>query len=138
MGVELYWDNDERTIMLLCFEGAWTWQELFETLGRAKQASQAAQRKIGAIIEVGRDMRFPGGSLLTPQGLENARKLLAMSDENTGPVVIAGTHPFIRAAFESIRRLHPQTTAQVRLFDTPEQARRDLQQRLGAASPVGG
>jgi ABC-type glycerol-3-phosphate transport system substrate-binding protein len=130
MSVELYWDNDERTVMLLEFEGAWTWDELFATLARAKKAGDQAGGEIGAIINVTGGVRFPGGSLLNAHSFDNAKKLLALSDGKAGPMVVAGADGLMRTAFETMTRLNPQATGSVHFVPTLDAARAYLAQRL--------
>jgi hypothetical protein len=133
MGIELYWDNEERTIMLLEFEGRWTWDDLFDTLAKAKKVSAKAAYEIGAIVNISGGVRFPGGSLLNAQSFENAKKLLAMSDGTAGPVVIAGSNPMIRTAFETMSRLSPGSTANIHFAPDLDAARRYLNERLRLA-----
>lgn len=136
MAIELYWDNDEQTVMLLEFEGQWTWDDLFETLAKAKKVSDKADYEIGAIVNVTGGVRFPGGTLLNVQSFENAKKLLSMSGGSTGPVVIAGTNPMMRTAFETMARISPQATGSIHFSPSLDAARAYLAGRLRARTPV--
>lgn len=136
MGIELYWDNDEQTVMLLEFEGQWTWDDLFEALAKAKKVSARADYEIGAIVNVAGGVRFPGGTLLNAQSFENAKKLLSMSGGSTGPVVIAGTNPMMRTAFEMMARISPQSTANIHFAPTLDAARLFLAGRLPVRTPA--
>ncbi|MBZ0302663.1 MAG: hypothetical protein K8J31_23160 [Anaerolineae bacterium] len=136
MSVELYWDNDERTVMLLAFEGQWTWEELFETLATAKKVGEQSPVEIGAIIDITGGVRFPGGSLLTAHSFANAKKLLALDDGHTGPIVVAGGNPMIRTAFETMSRLYSDATANFHFVPTLNAARAYLAERLNAPNPA--
>ncbi len=130
MGVELYWDNDERTVMLLEFEGRWTWEQLFEQLAIAKQVGDKASYEIGAIVNIADGATIPGGSLFKPVNFENAKKMLEMGSSGTGPIVIAGGNPMLRTAYDTMSRLNASATSNIYFTRTVAEARSLLAQRL--------
>jgi hypothetical protein len=130
MGVELYWDNDKQTIMLLEFEGQWTWDQLFEKLRMAQKVGAQSPHEIGAIVNIRDGLGIPGGTLFKPANFENAKKMLTMGEEGTGPIVIAGANPMLRAAYDTMSRLNNRATANIHFTRTLDEARAYLSQRL--------
>ena len=132
MSVELYWDNDEQTVMLLEFEGQWTWDELFEKLDVARKAGERADYEISAIVNAASGVHFPGGSLFKPVNLENAKKMLKMGAAGTGPVVIAGANPFIKTIYDTMSSLHKHATSKIYFAADVDEARLLLAERQPA------
>lgn len=134
MGVELYWDNDERTVLLMEIDGAWTWDELFTVLDKVKKVTAAASVEMGAIIDVSAGAIFPGGSVFTPTALENARRMLKMGDGRMGPVVVAGANGLIRAVVNAAAQLDRSIAASVQFARTADEARALLAQRMAVTA----
>lgn len=134
MGVELYWDNDERTVLLMEIDGAWTWDELFAVLDKVKKVTAAASVELGAIIDVSAGAIFPGGSVFTPTALENARRMLKMGDGRMGPVVVAGANGLIRAVVNAAAQLDRSIAASVQFARTADEARALLAQRMAVTA----
>jgi hypothetical protein len=128
MGIELYWDNDEQTVMLMEVEGRWTWEELFETLSKVKKVTDRADYEIGAIVDMRDGMQIPGGSLFNPSNLENAKKVLQMGDDGTGPVVFVGKG-VVKTIYNSLRGMNPRASANIHFADSVDAARAYLEDR---------
>ena len=129
MGVELYWDNDEQTVMLCEFAGKWTWEELFSTLGTVKKITDKADYEIAAIVDVRSGMNFPGGSLLSAEGMEQAKRLLKMGNEGTGPIVIVGANSVIRTVYNTVAGMNRRAISNITFADSVKEARQHLHQR---------
>ncbi len=128
MSIELYWDNDDQTVMLCAFPRKWTWDEMYATLDQIKQVTDHADREIGAILDVRQGVSIPGG-LFTPSSLEHAKRMLKMGEGGSGPVVVVGASPLIKTVAAAIRGLDANAVSNVSFADTPEQARAILKQR---------
>jgi hypothetical protein len=126
MGIELYWDNDERTVMLCEIAGHWTWDELFDTLRKIKQVTDKAEYEIAAILDLTGGASIPGGSLFTPTAFEKAKQMLKMGEGGTGQIVVVGANGMIRAAYHAIYGLSPRILSNIRFADSADQARRLL------------
>lgn len=129
MAIELYWDNDEQTVMLCEFEGRWNWDEMFVTLDKIKKITDKAEREISAIVDVRGGMNMPGGSLLTAANFEHAKKMLKMGEHGTGPIVVVGANNMIRMAYEAVAGINKRATSNVFFADSVKQARAILEQR---------
>ncbi len=134
MAVELYWDNDEQTIMLCEFAGKWTWEELFSTLSTVKQITDKVDYEIAAIVDVRSGMNFPGGSLFSAEGMEQAKRLMQMGNEGTGPIVIVGANSMIRTIYNTVAGMNRRSISNITFADSLKEARQHLHQRMVSQS----
>jgi hypothetical protein len=123
VGIELYWDNDEQTIMLCEFDSKWTWEELFETLRTVKKVTDRADYEISAIVDVRAGINLPGGSLFNAQNMENVKKMMKMGDEGTGPIVIVSSSPVVRTLYNVAAGINRRAAANILFADSLSQAR---------------
>lgn len=133
MGIELYWDNDEQTILLAEFDNHWTWDELHAILRTVKKITAERTEKIGAIVDLSNGLRLPGGALLSKETFDNFKKILKMGDEGKGPVVVVGLNAMVKAVYDAVAKLDPKATDDVSFAKTQDEARRILRQRLTQA-----
>lgn len=131
MGIELYWDNEEQTVMHCIFDKHWTWEEMFATLDKIKKVTAGRDEEIGAIIDVSRGISVPGGSIFNADTRNKARKMLEMSDDGRGPMVVVGANGFIRTLFGAFNMLDRNATSDVHIASTLDEARTALAERLG-------
>lgn len=136
MSIELYWDNDEQTVMLCVFEKDWSWDEMFTVLDTIKQVTDKRDDEIGAIIDVSHGFSVPGGSIFNPDTRDKASRLLKMSADGKGPIVIAGTNSFIRMISQGFNLLDKRALEDVYFTDTLEEARALLDLRLARGKGV--
>lgn len=126
MGIELYWDNDDRTIMLVEVRGEFTWDEMYAALNKIKKVTDAVPYEIGAILDLSAGVRFPGGSVFTPTGLQHAKNMLAMGKDGTGHVIIVGMDGLIRKIYDWFRTMDRNMFTNVAFADSLEQAQRKM------------
>jgi hypothetical protein len=123
MAIELYWDNDERNVMLIEAVSPWTWDDLYDVLGKIKKVTDTAPYEIGAILDVSRGATIPGGSLFTQSSLDHARQLLRMGENGTGPVVIVGANSFIRTVYSTFYPMDRKALGNVKFAASQDEAR---------------
>ncbi|HEX2623508.1 MAG TPA: hypothetical protein VHL11_25280 [Phototrophicaceae bacterium] len=131
MAIHLYWDDDELTTLLCVFDGRWSWDELFATLKTIQQITGDLDHEVAAIIDVRKGVSLPG-SLFTPQTLDQAKRLLGMSDTNAGPMLIVGVNPVIRMIVDAVAKIDCHAVARVRFMESVSQAREFLKTRRTA------
>ena len=132
--IELYWDNDEQTVMLCTFAKGWTWAEMFETLDTIKQVTEQRDYEIGAIVDVSRGISVPGGSVFSADTREKAKKMLAMGADGKGPIAIVGAGGMIKAVARGFEMLDRNALKDVYFVDSLNAARRVMTGRLQPAS----
>ncbi|MCS7072238.1 MAG: hypothetical protein NZM00_12080 [Anaerolinea sp.] len=135
MPLELYWDDDARTTMLLEVRGAWTWDELLHTMHTIKQVTDRAEREIAAILDLGDGLRLPGGTWLSREALDVARKLLALGQGGTGQVIVVGVSPAIRGIYNTLLTMDRRLVGGVAFAATVDEARAILASRRNGNTP---
>jgi hypothetical protein len=130
MAIELYWDDDEQTVMLCHFPKTWTWDEMFETLHTIKQVTDQRDYEIGAIVNVSRGITVPGGSIFSAQTREKARRMLAMSADGKGPIAIIGANGMLRTVAKGFNMLDKSAMDDVYFVDDIDEARKIMARRL--------
>jgi len=126
MGLELYWDDDARTTMLLAVRGAWTWDELYAAVLKIKQVTDSRDRVICAILDLSAGLKLPGGGFLNQEAYALAQKLLKLGEGGVGPVVVVGISPLIKTLYTSFRAMDRKALGNVQFAATVDEARRLL------------
>lgn len=136
MSIDLYWDNDEQTVLLCEFHPGWTWDEMYKILDAVKKITDNATYEIAAIIDIQAGVGIPGGSLFNRETLNHAKKMLQMGEGGTGPVVVVGANPLIRMAYEALKRIDKNVGSSVYLVKTLDEAHEILSRVHVPASPL--
>jgi hypothetical protein len=134
--IELYWDNDEQTILLCEFHAGWTWDEMYKTLDTIKKITDRADYEIAAIIDIADGVSLPGGSLFSKATFDHAKKMMQMGEGGTGPMVIVGANPLIRMVYDTFKSIDRKIASNVRLAKNLDEARAILAQVHVPASPM--
>ena len=122
MGIELYWDNDEQTVMLAEVQGAWTWDDLYEALRKVKRISDKSPVVLGAIIDLTHGTAFPGGSPFSATAHGHGKRVIKMGEGGKGPIAVVGAAPFFRKAFGMLLSLDREKLSHITFVDTLEEA----------------
>ncbi len=136
MAIELYWDNDEQTIMLCEFDKHWTWSEMFKTLDDIKKVTDKRDYEIGAIIDVTRGVSIPGGSIFSVEVRDKAQQMMAMGAESKGPIVIAGAAGLLKMFASAFTMLDKRVLRDVYFADSMKEARQIMVRRLAAGHEI--
>jgi hypothetical protein len=134
MKIDLYWDNDEQTMLLCEFQAGWTWDDLMAVLRTVKTLSEEREQVFGALIDLRNGMTLPGGSILNAEGLKQFQQLMQLGANGKGPVAVIGAGAMIRMVVEAIRRVNTSVMEDVIFAQTLEEGRQQLYPRLGHAS----
>ncbi|MGB1286429.1 MAG: hypothetical protein ACPG7F_07855 [Aggregatilineales bacterium] len=103
MGINLYWDNEEQSVILCEFEGKWTWDELHKVLHTTRKLSLEQGRIFGAIVDIRKSSGIPGGNLFSPDTLNNFKKLMQIGADGKGPAVVVGMSGAIKGVVDAIK-----------------------------------
>ncbi len=126
MAIELYWDNDERTVMLCEVRDPWTWDDLFDMLNKIKKVTERSTVTVGAILDVADGFKIPGGSLFSPTAFENAKKMFKLGEGGTGPVVVVGASAFIKTVYNAALTIDRKALSHFAFAVTVDEARAHL------------
>ncbi len=129
MNIDLFWDDDQQTILLCEVRKGWTWDDLMRTMRTIKKITDAADYEIAAIVDLHDGMSVPGGSPFSGTALENAKQILNMGKDGTGPIVIVGAGGVVRSAYNFFLSINPKALSNIHFADTQEQARQFISGR---------
>lgn len=129
MGIELYWDNDDRTVMLIEVRGQFSWDEMYAVIQKIDKATANLNYEVGAILDVSEGLHFPGGSVFTPAGLGHAKNMLAMGKDGTGPMVVVGMDGMIRKIYDWFTAIDKKIFANVCFANSLSEAQAHLEKR---------
>jgi hypothetical protein len=118
MPIDLYWDDDEQTVLLCEFNGTWTWDELQKVLKTIKRLSEESGRVFGALVDVSKGITVPGGSIFNREALSQFQKMRQLGADGRGPVVIVGMNSIIRSIFDTVKRLDKSAASDVHFAAT--------------------
>lgn len=126
MTIDLYWDNDEQTVMLCEFNGRWTWDELHAVMHTIKKLSVERGQVFGAIIDVRNSGSIPGGNLFSRETLNNFKQLTQMGADGKGPVVVLGMQGMIKSVFDAVKMFDRSLLDDVSFAESMRDARRTI------------
>ncbi len=135
MSIDLYWDNDEQTIILCEFSKGWTWEALFGALNKVKTITQSRSDTVGAIVDMSRGLGVPNGSLFSVEARDKAKQMLQMSADGKGPIAIVGANGVIKLVSKAFALVDKNALKDVYFVDSTDEARQVLAKRL--AMPMG-
>jgi len=127
MAIDLFWDDEEQTVMLAEFSQKWTWDDLHTMLDTIQTLSRQRGQIFGAIIDLRGGMTVPGGSVFNREGLAQFRRMLAQNNGGAkGPMAIVGMNGMVRAIFDAVSSMDRKLTEDVYFADSLEDARRKI------------
>lgn len=130
MASELYWDNDEKTVMLCEISDPWTWTQLFSTLEKIKSVTDRATHTIGAILDLTAGANIPGGSIFNPTVFGYAKKMFQMGEGGTGPIVVVGASPMIRTVYNAALTIDREKLAHFAFAKTLDEGRAIMDEKM--------
>ncbi len=126
MGISLFWDDEDQTVILAEFSGRWVWDDLHAAMHTIQQLSQQRDEVFGAIIDIRAGLHVPGGTLLSRDNLTQFQQLMHMGSSGKGPMVIVGFNSLIRTIFSFVSSTNRHLADQVYFADTMSEARRTI------------
>ena len=122
MGIELYWNNDEQTVMLVEIQGAWTWDDMYDALYKVKRITDKSPIVLGAILDLTHGAPFPGGSPFNSTTFGHGKRVLKMGEGGTGPIAVVGAAPFFRKVFGVFLSMDREKLSHICFVDTLAEA----------------
>jgi hypothetical protein len=117
MGIAVYWDNVEQTILCQSFVGGWTWEEY----DRMVNQTYITIRSMNHTVHVIADIRFTAPQMNGPSWPSYSRAM-RMIPTNMGLAITAGTGYFSTAFFHQLAQSFPHAAKRVRHVLTLEAA----------------
>lgn len=100
MGINSSWDNDEKTIILMEFEGQWTWTDVQNVGTRHNQMIDEVTHPVDFIVDFSKSQHVPPGFL------QHTRRVLSGAHPRSRAVILVGMNPLMRAGFDMMFRTY--------------------------------
>jgi hypothetical protein len=98
MGVQVLWDNDEKTIACYEFVDPWTWEEFHQAVTEIHTMVRSVTNKVDYIADMSRSRIAPGNALL------HIRHAIQDAPPNSGLLVVVGGSAFAGAILKVVSR----------------------------------
>jgi hypothetical protein len=120
--IKVVWDNDERTVIRMEFDGHWTWDEVQEAVNISNQMTNSVNHIVDGLIDMSRSGGVPSGAMA------HARHLIMQRHERSGITVVAGASPAISTLWQVFAQAYQWLTRSERFVfaRTVEDARRRI------------
>jgi hypothetical protein len=117
MGISVIWDNDAKTVILMTFEGRWTWEELTEAVVICNGMVESVSHHVHYILDR-KGAHYTPGNLLG-----NMKRIVNLFTPNEGLRIIVGENLLIKEALSLFASLNGGAGFPYRHADTVEEAR---------------
>ncbi len=104
MPIDVRWDDDLRTIMLVEYIAPWTWEELHQAQARGNRMSAEIDHPFDMIQDMSSTPHLPSGAFV------NIKTLVSRLDPKLRVTVYVGMQPSVRAVWSSFASLHSALT----------------------------
>ncbi len=116
MGIEVYWDDDDRRIMRHVYTDPWTAQDVYSAMTHMHELLDAINHQANLIIDVRQSESVPPGILRA------VRQVLYKHHPNQGTAYIVGANTMMLSTYRVLRYLYPPITKSYRFANTLEKA----------------
>jgi hypothetical protein len=101
MPVYASWDNPEKTVIALKFEGDWTWDEAYQAVIERNRLIDSVDNKVDIIVNFG-----SAGFRVPPNAITHTRNMMSQSHERIVRNVIIGFKPMHIALWKVIEKVY--------------------------------
>ena len=122
MSVDLYWDDDEQTVLLCEISDGWTWEELEKLFTKVEKLSAERGQTFGALLDLSGCEKLSTGSIFSAGGLRFFKQITRASGDR-GPMVVVGANPLINTVYRTASQLDASATKDTHFAATIDQAR---------------
>jgi hypothetical protein len=120
MAISIVWDNENKTVLRIDFEGRWDWSAYDAAIDEAYAIIRQMDYKVNVISQMSLDMAFPQG--LPLRHLQRTQKLMP---GNVGYFMVVGGNWAARAVLLAFRHYNDE---KIHAVESLEQARTMLQE----------
>jgi hypothetical protein len=117
LSVQVRWEDEAETILLLEFSGPWTTEDYLKAAEEARQLILAKSHQVCMISSFEQNQMLPQGFLI------KVYKFQRHTPPNQSLNVVVGNSPFVRSVFSVLQKVTARTGGRIRLVNTLEEAR---------------
>lgn len=132
MGVNVSWDNPERTVIRHTFEDPWTLEEHKTSLYEIQAMVASQNHTVHSIADLSKTKTAPGRLMLNTRVAESIRQ------SNSGLLFMVQAPGLVKSIVRASERFMPKVAANLTIVDTCEEAYaiiRAHEQAQGGARP---
>jgi hypothetical protein len=116
MGVQVAWDNAEKTIVRYVFEGKWTWEEFFPVYDNAIAMEKSVPHRVHVILDLRKAIGVPANTLM------QVKKISDKQPDNIGLNVLVTKSSFIHSLYQIGIKFYHKIDYYFRVAETIEAA----------------
>lgn len=116
MPVSMDWDNPERTIIRVTFDGQWETDDLYRMINKGVSMIDSVDHIVDSIFDFTRSTSSPTSALATLGRMESTHS------EKERLVIIVNASSYIKALCNIARKLAPKTFANILFVDNINEA----------------
>lgn len=116
MAIRASWANAEKTIIRQDYDGAWTWEEFFESSRQSSEMMATVSHRVDIVA----DMK-PGTMPKSGTSITYARNVLRATPANWGILVIVG-NAFVNAMVRVYGYVNNDMRAKIHVTESVEEA----------------
>jgi hypothetical protein len=115
MGVEVVWENEEKTVLRFIYLKGWTWDDVYTGGKQAREMMDSASSPVVQIIDFTKGGVMPSG---VPVHFRNMQKMLDSKNNSGITVVLAGstTKAFVNSFIKLFRQTFPDAKQNAKWF----------------------
>jgi hypothetical protein len=117
MAITVNWENDEKTIISICYEQPWTWEEFEQGHRELQHLLTTSPHKVDVIFDV------VNGGPLKPNAISRFRDAAKTRNPNQGAIVFVGANIMVQTIVQTIGKLTRTQTGGMQFASTREEAK---------------
>jgi hypothetical protein len=127
MGIEVSWDNEERTIIRHTYQGEWTWEEFLAALEKSNTMLDSVNHLVDCIVDMTNSRQILTSSTTS------YHKIAAYSQHPNWGVSVLVTKSFLVQTFAGVfTKLYPKFGRKILFASSEEEAYARLAERRHA------
>jgi hypothetical protein len=120
MGIRVEWFDPAKQSIYFCFEGTYTWDELFASIEEATGLLNTVDYRVNMVVDVTQSMHIPP---VSPTKLQKVAQAATMNPDLIRTGIVIGAIPYMQTMFDLYRRLYPRSAAKFQFVRTMTEAR---------------
>jgi len=129
MGIEVKWDNPEKTILLQTFEGKWSGAEYYASLDEMSVLLKDASQRVHLVGDMTDSIGIPALNLLAASG-----RVVKMVEQQFATITVVKAHNYFQSLVNVVRRMSPALAERVYFVNTLDEAYKLLAKRIEASA----
>lgn len=116
MSIEVYWEDEEQTIVRYDFKGHWTWDEFYPVLEKALEMERAKPYRVDVILDMRKNEVVPANVLT------HLKSIADHQPDNIGISVFVSENRFLLSLFSVGTRFYSRIGHYFRVVSSIEEA----------------